>query len=99
MYRVIVSPGYSVPDERVGRSHGASVHSDQSTGAPPDAMSVMTVVSPAGCASTVSLPGPRPVAAGGVEVPVLITSTETSGEWRSAVKRGSGFALALPAFS
>lgn len=94
------SPGRSVPEERLTYSQGASVHKDQATGDPPDALSVMRVVSPAGSASTVMRPGPgTPGRAGGDEAPALMTSTETSGERMPAVNLGSGSARALPAFS
>ncbi len=46
MYTVCEPPGWSVPEVRLAYSQGASVHSDHSTGAPPDAVSVSLVVSP-----------------------------------------------------
>jgi hypothetical protein len=97
---VIVSPGPSVPDDRLRYSQLASVHAAQRTGDPPDAVSVMRVLSPAGSASTVIRPGPMcPGPDGGTVPSVLTTSTETSGERRFALNRGSGVTLALPAFS
>src|SRR5256885_1030542 len=72
---VTESPGCSVPDDWLSQSQEAPVDADQSTAELPDAVSVMSVVSPLGCASTVSRPGPLPARVVGE-----ITSTETSGE-------------------